>query len=723
MPNFDFDGLASTLLGQAEMLVSEWLPGGKREGHEYRCATGTGGKGRSFSVNLQTGVWAEFNGLGAKGGDLISLYAAVHEVTQGDAFKALGGYISSPIPMPLSAPIEETCPPPADTPAPDCISGKYGKPSGVWCYRSEAGAVMFYVARYDRKEGKEIVPWSWLASKQAWIPRSFPKPRPLYGEWKLPEMPGKPVLLVEGEKKADAAQVIVGDRYAVMGWAGGASAVKTANWSCLAGRKILLWPDADEPGAKAMQAVYESTRPVTDAEIAVIEVSGQPAKWDAADALSEGWDWPRLAAWAVPRKRVLPPAPIPVAAPAAAPFEKSAIARWSQLGLSVNAGGQPALNMDNVLRFLEGEKAPIWRDSFSGKIRTGWDFSVHRPSDKPHDWHDSDVLSLLLYLQRHLGLTKIAEDAVLKAVESYAYSHTKSEPAEWLLGLVWDKKPRLNNMLTDVFHVKPSQYHEHVISNCFKAMVARVLNPGCKADEMMVLIGPQGCRKSTALEIIGGQWYASVQQKVDTDDFTRAVHGKMLVEIAELTAFKKADSEAIKRMLSTPSDRYTEKYARYAQDVPRTCIFVGTTNQDEFLNDPTGARRFWPVILPDDKPIDTERLKEQREQLFAEAVYRWKYLAEPWHVVDNVEALKATDAHRVGDPWEEQVLLWVMGITDPTIYDICTSALKLEPKYIDRATTARIGNILRAHGRKSKVTTRNGISVRIWPEPEIRTMK
>ena len=68
MPNFDFEGLANTLLGQAEMLVYEWLPGGKREGHEYRCATENGGKGRSFSVNLQTGKWAEFNGLGARGG-------------------------------------------------------------------------------------------------------------------------------------------------------------------------------------------------------------------------------------------------------------------------------------------------------------------------------------------------------------------------------------------------------------------------------------------------------------------------------------------------------------------------------------------------------------------------------------------------------------------------------------------------------------------------------
>ena len=585
---------------------------------------------------------------------------------------------------------------------------------------------MFYDARYDRPGGKDFSPWSWLASKQAWIARAFPQPRPLYGEWKLVNAPKTPVMVVEGAKKADAAQDIVGNRYVVISWSGGASAVKTASWACLSGRKILLWPDADEPGAKAMQAVYDATRDITGEEIAVLDTKDQPPKWDAADALAEGWDWSRLAAWAIPRKRVLPPAPAPVAAPSAAPKEipkeTSAIARWAKLGLCVNAGGQPIMNMDNVLRFLEGENAPIWRDSFSGKIRTGWDFSVHRPAPAPRDWHDSDALALLLYLQRHLGLSQLAEEPVLKAVESYAHTHTKSEPAEWLLSLKWDGKPRLNNMLADIFHVKPSQYHEHVGSNSFKAMVARVLDPGCKADEMMVLIGPQGGRKSTALEIIGGTWYASVQQKVDTDDFIRAIRGKMVVEIAELTAFKKADSEAIKRMLSTRSDRYTEKYARYAQDAARTCVFVGTTNQEEFLNDPTGARRFWPVVLSDKKAINTERLIEQREQLFAEAVHRYKFLNEPWHVVDSAEALKATDSHRVGDPWEETVLSFVMGIGDPTIYDICVNALRLETRHIDRNATVRVGGILRAHGWKSRVTTRNGISVRIWEAPTPKTI-
>lgn len=153
----NFDSLKEKLRPQLLSLLEQLLPRGKVQGNEYVCASIAGGHGTSFSVNLQTGVWAEFNG-DLKGGDIISLYAAIKGLSQSDAYLALGGE-------------------PDNTPT--LKHPKHGLPSMSWRYLSKSGCPIMYIARYETTDGKTFLPWT--PNNHGWHCKSLPSPRPLYG--------------------------------------------------------------------------------------------------------------------------------------------------------------------------------------------------------------------------------------------------------------------------------------------------------------------------------------------------------------------------------------------------------------------------------------------------------------------------------------------------------------------------------------------------------------
>ena len=310
---YDFHSLSAELLARSESLCNEWFPAGKKRGHEFVVGDLQGAPGESLSINLNSGVWMDF-ATGESGGDFISLFAAMHRIEQGEAFRRL---CNGHAPAALARPAERksAAPPPAPIvlPVPDNVSPpsmrhrQHGVPSATWCYRDQQGRVLGYVARYDPPEGrKQIVPW--IFTEAGWTARAFPDPRPLYGLNRL--VLNARVLIVEGEKAADAAQAIVGERYAVLTWPGGAQALGKADFAALAGHKVLLWPDADEPGVACMRKLADRLLPICP-EVKVLDVSGQPDGWDAADC---GFDWQEFLAWARPRAQVVgakpPPPPI-----------------------------------------------------------------------------------------------------------------------------------------------------------------------------------------------------------------------------------------------------------------------------------------------------------------------------------------------------------------------------------------------------------------------------
>ncbi|MGA0002184.1 MAG: hypothetical protein ACO3IZ_11115, partial [Steroidobacteraceae bacterium] len=326
MNKLDFNTLAQRLLISAETLVPQWLSGGRRRGHEWVCGDLAGGEGDSCSVNLLSGRWADF-ATNERGGDLIGLYAAIHEISMGDAYRELSDEApaSDVPPKPRLVKPQRTVitPVPSESADHDCIHSVYGAPSQRWTYYDGNGDVLGYVARYDPPgQRKQIIPWTF--STDGWGMGQWPVPRPLYRLQELEARHADAVLIVEGEKAADAAAALAGSPYVATTWPGGAQALGRADWKVLQGRRVLLWPDADEAGIAAMQRLAEILAPICS-EIKIIDVSEQPEGWDCADS---GWtQWSEARAWIAPRARTAgAPAPAPPA-PEVQAAEKAVAAR------------------------------------------------------------------------------------------------------------------------------------------------------------------------------------------------------------------------------------------------------------------------------------------------------------------------------------------------------------------------------------------------------------
>ena len=262
----DFAQLNAALLSAAERLVPAWLPEGHREGHEWRCGGLSGRAGSSMAVNLHTGIWADF-ATEDKGGDLIALYAAIHGLTQIEAARQLAADMHiEPVPAgaqpaPASTPTPEPArksewtpivPVPEIAGNPPASHFRFGTASRTWSYEWD-GELFGHVQRFDRidskgKPVKEVLPLTFCRNEHdgsmKWHYKQWEAPRPLY----LPSgflNPARTVIVVEGEKCADALHDVLGNEFDVVSWPGGGKAVQYADWSWIKNRKVLLWPDAD----------------------------------------------------------------------------------------------------------------------------------------------------------------------------------------------------------------------------------------------------------------------------------------------------------------------------------------------------------------------------------------------------------------------------------------------------------------------------------------------
>lgn len=760
----EFGRIADAALAKWNILLPEWLWGGKLDGHEYKALNPTRADNKigSFSVNVVTGRWADFS-TGDQGGDLISLYAYLNGMSQKDAAIMLAGILGIDI-GPINSghapaksgekaaskkkdggndvadrkksPWLAVMPVPADAPPPPVAHYVRGRPDVVYTYRDSAGGLIGFVYRFTTSDGgKETLPVCYckdrVTGEYGWRWQAFPEPRQLYGLDLLALYPDRDVLFVEGEKCADYARAALGDKFCVVSWPGGGKAVGKIDWRPLAGRRIFAWADCDaqhekrtreekaagvdpsskpllaenqQPGMRAMLAIRQFVLDIdasTKFDFIDIPKPGEkPNGWDIADAIDEGMDVEALLAMI----NTVRPEP------------KQAAHSSAHVGLFVKNGGiVPCLsNIHDILR-----DDPQWRgvlalNEFSYVI------CKRRPppfESEPGEWDANDDVQTAMWLTRNYSFApdpgKVAE-----AVEALAKSCKFHPVRDYLDALEWDGVERLDDWITDYVGAPKTPYVMRVSRWFLMGMVARVMQPGIKFDCCLVLEGAQGRRKSSMLRVLAGEWFGDTDLDLHNKDSMNSIRGKWLYEFAELDSLARAEAARQKSFLSRQVDEFRPPYGRRDIRSPRQLVFGGSTNEWSWNKDATGGRRFWPIVCGQD--IDCEGLAAVRDQLFAEAYQLYKQGRRFWPTSE--EQRKIFDPEQV-QRHEHDSFIDMLEKFVSDQYDLFSMAdaahhLKIEPARLSRDLQTRIGRALQTLGctKKEKKTSTS----RFWYQPPDR---
>lgn len=808
----DFGRVEAAALALIDSLLADWLPNGVREGAEYCIGSRYGEAGKSMRIRLvgeKAGCWADFSAEGEAGGGLISLYAYIHEISQGKACAQLAGQLGvaltdnpdwkpkgsatrSTTSAPQAKP-KTTQPAPAKTgvvaptedkkkkipwepifPVP-ANAGPYpkahlvrGRPDAVWEYKDQQGRLLGVVYRFTTSDGgKEVLPCVYaqhpVTKACEWRWRGFTEPRPLYLQGALRD--GVPKLIVEGEKCADKGHAVIGAEFDVVSWCGGGKAVDKADWSAIRDCDVILWADADakaykqghakegrlkpeaeQPGMMAMNKIAQvlANQGCTVFFVDIPAPGTVPDGWDIADLIEEGGGAEAVVAW-VTRLRVNAPAQLsqaPVHAPAERSVEvasDSDVPAWMDEGAAGDvgstphqAGAMPALTIaqlrdrliptanggikgcrENVYLVMQHDAKLhdlVGLDLFSGlqmKRRVApW-------QSLPGEWTESDDFSLGMYLAQNYGLVVAAIGDIERGVAQAAREHSFDPVKDYLdhCAEAWDGQERVATALTRYWSAEDSEYMRLVSTMFFIGIVMRGYKPGVKNDHAPVFEGGQGQGKSTALKVLGGDWFADTPFRMGEKDGFLSIQGVWLYEVAELEQFNRSEVTAIKAFMSSTVDRFREPYGRRMKNVPRRCAFAATTNEDAYFKDATGNRRFWPV---ETGRIDLAGLAVDRDQLFGEAIALMRQGVKWWPTPDQQQRLigPVQDDREIPDPWRGRIYEYLEGLDSDgkpmlagkvsriTAREILTKALHFELSKLGpaRAETMRVGAIMRKFG-------------------------
>lgn len=317
--------------------------------------------------------------------------------------------------------------------------------------------------------------------------------------------------------------------------------------------------------------------------------------------------------------------------------------------LSVSAKGTFEATIDNASLVLLHDpelRGRYYYDEFRERPVVSGDLPWEKLAKRSSDcWMDSDDSGLRRHLEKHYGIESPSK--IRDAVELAMLSCKRHPVREYLNGLTWDGQSRMDTLFIDYLDAADNEYTREVTRKALIGAVARIYSPGCKHDHALVLVGPQGCRKSTTLAKLGRQWFSDSLYTVSGKDAYEQLQGHWIIEMGEMAATKKAELEQIKQFMSKQTDSYRAAYARRTQEHPRQCAFFGTTNDNEFMRDSTGGRRFWPVVVTDKgRELGGMLTDEIVDQVWAEAVMRYE-AGEQWYLSERVEqmARKVQEEH------------------------------------------------------------------------------
>lgn len=367
---------------------------------------------------------------------------------------------------------------------------------------------------------------------------------------------------------------------------------------------------------------------------------------------------------------------------------------------------------------------PRWRgriayNRFSDQILVRDELPVVRNEESPI-WRDVDDTLVQTWFEREHDVT-IAIDAIARGV-SAAANHAAFHPVrEYLGSLKWDGVPRCNEWLTRVYGSELNDYTRAIGPMWLLSAVARANDPGCQAEAVLILEGPQGWGKSKSLRIMCKQrdWFTDEVPEMGTKAAAEQIQGAWIIELGELDALSRGELSAVKAYITRRDDKYRAAFGRRAIVRPRQCVFAGTVNPggEGYLRDETGNRRFWPVVVL--RAPDLEWLTANVDQIWAEAMHRYNS-GEAWHVKDAalLKLIEAEQAARVSrDTWVDTIEHWLIGRDETSVTEILKRVFDLEENKHDRAQQMRVARALVLCGFSRKLVKRNGLSSWVYARP------
>jgi predicted P-loop ATPase len=634
-----------------------------------------------------------------------------------------------------------------------------GEPLRIFFYTDADGRPLGHVCRFMTSSGEALhLPLTWCQDQngvRGWRWIQFQRLRPLFGLDKLAADPLGMVLVVFDENEADAARKLLPNIGCVVSWPGGLRKIDEVDWSSLRGHKIVIWPTltmdrskvkrGDDSGVvlpRERQSGWQAALKLEKIALGygcprvdIIDPFGSdlPDGFGPSMVDLQGWDEKQV--WDFVFKHVkngigsdfeqrvrrLRGERLPAEPPGAEVQLASDDEKWHLHLLTKHGDVLPCLaNVHDILANAEAWRGVVAFDEFAQRV-----VKLKAPvyiGGKMGEWGSTDDSMTAMMLSRLFQFTP-SSLIVAEAVEVIARENGFHPVRIWLRTLKWDGVPRLDDWLCDFIGVEKTEYSRRVARWFLTGMVARVMKPGVKFDYCLVLEGIQGLLKSGMFEALAGEWFSDADIDLSNKDSMSALQGVWLHEFAELGSLARHESSRQKSFISRKIDRYRPVYGRREISVPRQVVFGGSTNETwDWNKDPTGGRRFWPVLVVNE--VNIEGLRLAREQLFAEAVVMfdkgekfWPTLAEQRELFDP-EQLKREQQDSLIDLLHD----WVANqYKEFPLSAAGIDGLKLDASKLTRDLQTRIGIALRKLGC-TKIEKRNGMT-RYWYKPPEKTAK
>lgn len=310
-------------------------------------------------------------------------------------------------------------------------------------------------------------------------------------------------------------------------------------------------------------------------------------------------------------------------------------------------------------------------------------------------WTDQEDRLTADWLQRNGILVDVSTAA--QAAQTVAKDRSFHPVRKYLETVAWDGVQRLDRWLATYLGAEDTNYTRAVGARWLISAVARIYRPGAKADCCLILEGPQGIKKSTALKTLAGAYFTDELADLGSKDSALQTRGVWIIELSELDTLSRSEVGRIKAFMSRTTDRFRPPYGKRLIESPRQCVFAGTVNHSTYLRDDTGARRFWPVVCGS---IDVDLLSRDRDQLWAEAKVRFDHGCAWW--LDTAELVTAATEEQAerfeSDPWQELIANWAGNRADASVSETLSCCLDKPRAQWTQVDKNRVARCFRALG-------------------------